>query len=186
VEIGRQGCAWITEAFVRKQFCVVVLVFFAAALPAVAEDQAAAARAVAGCGPSQVLFDVKTEDARHPVGQPENGKALVYFLVDYVSAPTMRVGVDGKWVGANDGKSYFFFQAEPGEHNVCTEWQSSTFKKSSERIGEALHVAFEPGKSYYIRLNFIFQRLHLELADEAEGHFLIGSSLYSTSHPKKK
>src|SRR5580693_3730541 len=105
-------CAWITEALMRKQFAVVLFLFFAAALPAAAQDQAAAARIAAGCGPSQVLFDVKTEDSRHPVGHPEEGKALVYVLVDYVTAPTMRVGVDGKWVGANDGKSYFFFNAE--------------------------------------------------------------------------
>jgi hypothetical protein len=169
-----------------KQMCLALFAFFVAALPAIAQDQAAAARTAAGCGPSQVLFDVKTDDSKHPVGQPEDGKALVYFLVDFVTAPTMRVGVDGKWVGANDGKSYFFFTAEPGEHNVCAEWQSSTFKKSSERIGEALHVTFEPGKTYYLRLNFIFQRLQLALCDEAEGHFLIGSSLYSTSQPKKK
>ncbi len=170
----------------RKQLGVVLFVFFAAALSASAQDQAAAARTAAGCGPSRELFDVKTDDSKHPLGQPEEGKALVYFLVDFVTAPTMRVGVDGKWVGANDGKSYFFFTAEPGEHNVCTEWQSSTFKKSSERVGEALHVTFEPGKTYYIRLNFIYQRLQLTLADEAEGHFLIGSALYSTSQPKKK
>jgi hypothetical protein len=165
---------------------VVVFALFAAALPAIAQDQAAAARTAAGCGPSSVLFDVKTNDSQHPVAQPEDGKALVYFLVDYVGAPTMRLGLDGKWVGANDGKSYFFFTADPGEHNVCTEWQSSTFKKSSERIGEALHVTFEAGKTYYVRLNFIFQRLQLDLTNEAEGHFLIGSSLYSTSTPKKK
>jgi hypothetical protein len=170
----------------RKQLSVVLFVFLAVALPARAQDQAAAARTAAGCGPSKVLFEVKTDDSKHPVGQPEEGKALVYFIVDYVTAPTMRVGVDGKRVGANDGKSYFFFTAEPGEHNVCMEWQSSTFKKSSERIGEALHVSMEPGKTYYIRLNFIFQRLQLTLTDEAEGHFLIGSSLYSTSQPKKK
>jgi hypothetical protein len=169
-----------------KQLCVFLFVFFAATLPAIAQDQAAEARTAAGCGPSRVLFDVKTVDSKHPLGQPEGGKALVYFLVDYVTAPTMRVGVDGTWVGANDGKSYFFFTADPGEHNICTEWQSATFKKSSERIGEALHVTFEPGKTYFIRLNFIFQRLQLTLADEAEGHFLIGSSLYSTSQPKKK
>lgn len=170
----------------RKQLSIIFFTFFASALPAIAQDQAAAARTAAGCGPSRMLFDVKTSDSKHPVGQPEDGKALVYFLVDYVTAPTMRAGVDGKWIGANDGKSYFFFTAEPGEHNVCMEWQSSTFKKSSERIGEALHVSFEPGKTYYIRLNFLYQRLQLTLADEAEGHFLIGSSLYSVSQPKKK
>ena len=85
------------------------------------------------------------------LGQPEQGKALVYFFVDFVTAPTMRVGVDGNWVGANNGKSYFFFQVDPGEHNVCAEWQSGTFKKSSERVGEAIHLPAEAGKTYYLR-----------------------------------
>jgi hypothetical protein len=91
-----------------------MLIIFLVATPAFAQDQAAVARAAAGCGPSQEMFDVKTDDTKHPVGQPEEGKALVYFFVDFVTAPTMRVGVDGQWVGANNGKSYFFFQVEPG------------------------------------------------------------------------
>ena len=155
------------------------------ARPAAAQDEGAIARAAAGCGASRVMFDVTKSDTQHPEGQAEPGKALVYFFVDYIGAPTMRVGVDGKWVGANNGKSYFYFQVEPGEHNVCTEWQSALFKKSSERIGGAIHLSAEAGKTYYVRLNFCYQRMHLELSDEAEGHFLVGSSLYSMSKPKK-
>jgi hypothetical protein len=168
------------------RWCVLCLALFLAALPVLAQDDAAAARTAAGCGPSAMMFDVKTTDLKHPVGQPEAGKALVYFFVDIFIAPTMRVGVDGNWVGANDGKSYFFFQVEPGEHNICTEWQSGTFKKSSERVGEAMHLTADAGKTYFIRLSSSDQRKHLELSDEAEGHFLIGSSLYATSQPKKK
>ena len=164
-------------------FCFAVLL---GALPVLAQDDAAVARAAAGCGPSTSMFDVKTTDLKHPMGQPEEGQALVYFFVDFVLAPTMRVGVDGNWVGASDGKSYFFFQIQPGEHNVCTEWQLGSFKKSSERAGEAIHLTAEAGKSYYLRLNFGYRRMHLELSDEAEGHFLIGSSLYAMSRPKKK
>jgi Protein of unknown function (DUF2846) len=163
-----------------------MLIIFLVATPAFAQDQAAVARAAAGCGPSQEMFDVKTDDTKHPVAQPEEGKALVYFFVDFVTAPTMRVGVDGKWVGANNGKSYFFFPVEPGDHNVCAEWQSGTFKKTSERIGEAMELTTEAGKTYYLRLIFAYQRMSLELEDGAEGHFLIGSSLYATSQPKKK
>jgi hypothetical protein len=133
-----------------------------------------------------MMFDVKTTDHKHPVGQPETGKALVYFFVDIPLAPTMRVGMDGNWLGANDGKSYFFFQVEPGEHNICMEWQSGTFKKSSERVGEAMHLTAAAGKTYFIRLTSSYGGKHLELSDEAEGHFLIGSSLYATSQPKKK
>ena len=170
----------------KKPWSVLCVAVFLAALPALAQDEAATARTGAGCGPSAEMFDVKTTDLSHPVGQPEPGKALVYFFVDFVTAPTMRVGVDGNWVGADQGKSYFFFQVAPGERNVCAEWQSGTFKKSSERVGEAMHLTAEAGKTYYLRLNFGYQRMHLELSDEAEGHFLIGSSLYATSQPKKK
>jgi hypothetical protein len=104
-----------------KYFSVVCLALFVTALPALAQDDAAVARTAAGCGPSAGMFNVQTTDAKHPVSQPEAGKALVYFFTDFVTAPTMRVGVDGSWVGANDNKSYFFFQVSPGEHNLCTE-----------------------------------------------------------------
>lgn len=170
----------------NKRWCVLCFVVLLGALPVLAQDEAAAARTAAGCGPSASMFDVKKTDLKHPVSQPEEGKALVYFFVDHLLAPTMRVGVDGNWVGANDGKSYFFFQVSPGGHNVCAEWQSGTFKRSSERVGEAMHLTAEAGKTYYVRLNFGYQRMHLELSDEAEGHFLIGSSFYATSQPKKK
>jgi hypothetical protein len=170
----------------NKCRCVSLLAIFLAALPVLAQNDAAAARTAAGCGLSGQLFNVQTTDLKHPVGQPEQGKALVYFLVDFVAAPTMRVGVDGNWVGANNGKSYFFLQINPGEHNLCMEWQSGTFKKSSERIGEAMQLMAEAGKTYYVRLTFAYQRMHLELSDEAEGHFLVGSSLFATSQPKKK
>ena len=171
---------------VNKRWCVLCLAISLGALPVLAQDDAAAARTAAGCGPSGEMFNVQTTDLKHPVGQTEQGKALVYFFVDFVTAPTMRVGVDGNWVGANEGKSYFFFQVDPGEHNVCAEWQSGAFKKSSERVGEAMHLTAEAGKTYYLRLIFSYQRMQLELSDEAEGRFLIGSSLFATSQPKKK
>lgn len=161
------------------------LILLVGTLPARAQDEGAAARTAAGCGPSREMFDVTKTDAQHPEGKPEPGKAMVYFFVDLVNAPTMRVGSDGAWMGATNGKSYLYFQVEPGEHNICAEWQSVLFKKSSERIGEAIHISAEAGKTYYLRLNFGYQRMHLETADEAEGHFLIGSSLYATSKPKK-
>ena len=171
----------------NNSWWVLCLAIFLGALPVLAQDNTAgAARTAAGCGPSAEMFNVQTTDLKHPVGQTEQGKALVYFFVDFVTAPTMRVGVDGKWVGANNGKSYFFFQVDPGEHNVCTEWQSGTFKKTSERIGEAMQLMAETGKIYYVRLNFLYQRMHLEVSNDAEGHFLIGSSLFATSQPRTK
>ncbi len=100
--------------------------------PSPKEDSAAAARAAAGCGPSDVEFDVKTDPRQHPVSQPEPGKALVYFLQVETQdgGPiskgwvTRRTGIEGNWVGANHGRSYFFLSVDPGQHSACADWQS--------------------------------------------------------------
>lgn len=162
-----------------NKVCILLFAIFLVALPVLAQDDAAAARAAAGCGPSDQMFKVQTTDQKHPVSQPEAGKALVYFFMDSDVPVTMRVGVDENWVGANKGRSYFFFQLTPGEHNLCTLWQSATFKKSSERAGEAMQLTAESGKTYYVRMVSDFPELRLE--DAAEGHFLIGSSQFATS-----
>ncbi len=164
--------------------CLVILL---GTLPLLAQDDVAAARTAAGCGPRAEMFNVQTTDLKHPVGQTEPGKALVYFFVDFVGN-TMRVGVDGKWVGATHDRSYFFVQLDPGEHDVCLLGSSRLpiGASESDRPGEAMHLKMDAGKTYYVRLSFLCQRMHLELSDEAEGHFLIASSRFATSQPKKE
>src|SRR6185312_9705018 len=81
-----------------------------------------------GCGPAAVHFEVKTEKHHLPV-RPENGKALVYFLQDDTQfqsrpRPTSRIGIDGTWVGATKSNSYFYVSVDPGEHDLCSSWQS--------------------------------------------------------------
>jgi hypothetical protein len=122
--------------------------------PAFAQDQAATARTAAGCGPSQVQFDLKLDDTLHVPAQPEAGKAMVYVFEDDFTGPTMRIGVDGSWAGATNGKSFIYFSVAPGEHSVCTEWQSYVFKKTSERAGGAISLNLEAGKVYYLRMTF--------------------------------
>ena len=158
--------------------------------PASAQVQAATARTAAGCGPSQVQFDVKLDDTLHVLAQPEAGKAIVYVFEDDFTGPTMRIGVDGSWAGATNGKSFIYFSIAPGEHNVCTEWQSNVFKKTSERVGGAISLNLEAGKVYYLRMTFeevtkASGRIKLDLTDNAEGQFLLSSSALSNSHPKK-
>jgi uncharacterized protein DUF2846 len=157
---------------------------------AVAQDQASAARAAAGCGLSQTQFDVKLDDTLHVLAQPETGKAIVYVFEDDFTGPTMRIGVDGTWTGATTGKSFLYFSVTPGEHSVCTEWQSNVFKKTSERVGGAISLNVEAGKVYYLRMTFeevtkASGRIRLQLTDNAEGQFLLSSSALSNSHPKK-
>src|SRR5277367_43952 len=114
------------------------------ASPAFAQDQAAAARAASGCGPNQIDFDVKTDNKQHPLPQPESGKALVYVvsvlktddLGFKIGGVTTKVGLDANWVGANRSQSYFFFSVDPGDHQICANWQSSLGSRS--KLGSAL------------------------------------------------
>src|SRR5579859_3308533 len=65
-------------------------------------DDAAWARA--GCGPDAIRFDVKMDKHQHTLAEPESGEAVVYVFLENLtngSEPKTRVGVDGKWVGAN-------------------------------------------------------------------------------------
>jgi Protein of unknown function (DUF2846) len=160
------------------------------------QDQAA--RAAAGCGPSNVEFDVKTDNKQHPMSKPEPGKALVYFL--HVESQdggvidkgwvTTRVGLDGAWAGADQGKSYFFLSVAPGKHAVCTDWQSSIKLYSSQSA--AMNLSAEAGKVYYVRTTVkeITEKqktpgIKIELIDSAQGQLLISSSALSTAQPKK-
>jgi hypothetical protein len=168
-----------------------MLAFLFLASPVFAQDHAAVASASGGCGPSEVHFDVKTNESRHPVRLPEAGQALVFSLcLRGHGAPTMRVGLDGAWVGANKGKSYFFFSVEPGDHQLCTNWQSGVFKKRAIRIGSAITLTAQAGKVYYFRTQ-VYERseqdynVKLEPVESAEGQFLISASKFSTSHPRK-
>jgi len=164
------------------------LVVFASRL--FAQEPAPAASARGGCGPSEAYFDVKTDRKEHPVAGRDAEKAIVYVFEDIERGPTMRVGLDGAWIGANKGKSYFFFSVDPGVHQVCTNWQSGTFKETSKRIGSAMTLKTEAGKVYYLRTQ-VYERSERDLnvkfepVEVAEGQFLISASAFSTSHPKR-
>jgi hypothetical protein len=166
------------------------------ASPIFAQDDAAAARAAAGCGPAQVGFDVKTDKKQHPAPQPEAGKALVYVFLDVkqqsntlnIGTVTTKVGLDGAWVGANHGKSYFFLSVDPGDHRVCAAWQSSLERYS--KLASAADLTAETGRLYYLRVSVDERQEHqpavkMEHIDPAEAQLLIASSSLSTAHPKK-
>jgi hypothetical protein len=157
-------------------------------------DEAASARAAAGCGPQEVEFEVKPDKKQHTSAQPEAGKALVYVFADETSeprqffhfgTPTTRVGLDGNWVGANHGKSYVYFPVDPGEHRLCADLQS----KESSNVGTATQFKAEPGATYYFRA-LVEGRvkyppsMKLEQVNSAEGQFLISASALSIFRSK--
>jgi Protein of unknown function (DUF2846) len=144
--------------------------------------------AAAGCGPMETHFDVKTNKHLHPSAQPQPGKALVYIFEEDLTSgasPTTRVGLDGKWMGANQKRSYFFFPVDPGQHRLCTNWQATD---DFARLGGALNFTAEAGKTYYflatIKLVKDFS-ISLKAVNSAEGPFLISGDAFSTSQVKK-
>ena len=60
------------------------------------------------------------DKSQHALAAPEPGKARAYFIQD-ARAFTTNFGVDGAWVGANNGNSYFSVSIEPGLHHLCTD-----------------------------------------------------------------
>jgi len=147
-----------------------------------------------GCGAIDVKFDVKADKAQHPITQAEGGKAVVYFVEDdthfqSTPKPTTRIGLDGTWVGANHGNSYFYFTVEPGEHHLCASWQS-TVGIGSRNKSAAAHFTAEAGGVYYFSVKNSWLRdsmiLGIELVplDSDEGQLLASKFSYSTFHPK--
>lgn len=169
------------------------LTTFALTISALAQDSAAVTAAEAACGPKGVNFDVKDDDAPHAVGRPEAGKALVYVVQEIGelncigACLTTKIAVDGAWVGANHHNSYLFFAVEPGEHHLCTSWQSH-FARMSRVVGLA-HLTAEAGKVYFFRTRVIGRQgptfFDFEPIDSDLGRLFVALIPLSISHPKK-
>ncbi len=133
------------------------------------------------CGDAQVKFEV-TRQARPPApAPPAAGKAQVIFLENELQPvgpfmhATVRFGLDGSWVGADNGTSYFVADIAPGVHHLCTSWQSSvgSLKKN---VQLALFDA-APGKVYYFEAR-VAPSKYLVLFDlfqlnEDEGKYMV-------------
>jgi len=169
---------------------LVVLLFAAAALA-----QTTPTAVAPGCGAADVKFNVKADKSQHPAAHPENGKAVVYFLEDDSSfesspKPVTRLGVDGSWVGANHGNSYFYVTVDPGEHHLCASWQAWVGFGMRE-TSAAAHFTAEPGQAYYFRVRNTWLREHggshvdLSPLDSDEGQLLAGRFAFSNSRPKE-
>jgi hypothetical protein len=156
-----------------------------------AQDQAAGLAGAPGCGDPKVKFSVNTAAYQQPA-RHEAGKALVYFIEDDsnfspISKPTTRAGVDGKWVGATHGNSYFSFSVDPGVHHLCASWQSWGGKMA------VVHFTAEAGGIYYFEVknvsygaaNSTTEDMSLTPLDSDEGALLADQYELITSQPKK-
>jgi hypothetical protein len=160
------------------------------------------------CGDDKVQFDVKTE--KHPPAptSPEPGKAQI-VVIGLVDAPgclgcgifSPRVGVDGSWVGATKGNSYFVLSVDRGVHHVCADWKSINAARR-KNVGVASLTA-EPGQVYFfqVKISEVLEGvagmpngpvtsksewvLSLTQLSEDEGRYQMKVSALATSTPKK-
>ena len=100
------------------------------------------------CGDDSIKFDVSTKKDQPPPTPPAEGKAQIVFVEEQNARAsfhlvTVRYGVDGNWVGANYGDSYFVLDITPGVHHLCVNAQGD--KKA---VGVTSFTA-EAGKVYY-------------------------------------
>jgi len=142
------------------------------------------------CGPANISFSVQLDDSQHTPAEPEPGKARVYFVHDAGTGflawyPTVKVAVDGTWVGANHGNSYFSVSVDPGEHHVCVNLQSSVV---AQRV-ELAHFTATAGSVYYYRTRLVVSRsvelLQLEAIDSDQGQYLVELFPLAAAKPKK-
>ena len=134
------------------------------------------------CGSRDVKLDVSVDQSQHPTPLPPDGKALVYLLGDVMHE---RIGIDGKWVGANHRGTYFFVPIDPGEHHLCV------FASVAGHTFLALHaLQAKPGDTYYFVPAVMSYggnwsgRYALEQLDPDEGKYLVSRARFITSRPK--
>jgi hypothetical protein len=176
------------------------LLFAMAIVPAFGQvNPASVSGAVAACGARNIIFKVKKDNAT-PAQAPAD-KALV-FLIQDTEQPLLevmdkvRMGADGKWMGATQDQTYMSFVLDPGTHHLCTSIQDEGDLRLSHQgefglqDGIILHrLNVEAGKTYYFRMTVALTRLQrripfLEEVDEDEGRFLVQTTTHATSHPK--
>ncbi len=162
------------------------------------QDNPNLTHAISACGPLDTHFDAETSSS-HETAQPVATKGVVYVVEEFRRAPgelgnpTIRVGVDGAWVGALRDKSYLFFSVDPGEHHLCSSWQSHLGRLS--RLKAFTRVTVNAGKTYYFRALVTYatsgpissstMNLDLEPLDPDEGQFLVASYHLSDTRAKK-
>ncbi len=149
-------------------------------------------RLAAACGPANISFKVNLDRTQHGPALPVEGKALIYLIHDAgipfehltIGYPTTKYGLDGAWVGAGHGDSWFAVPVSPGEHHICTTLQSSFVDK---RV-ELAHVEAEAGKSYYFRTRLVMSQsvelLELNRIDSDEGQYLVSEYPLATARRK--
>jgi hypothetical protein len=180
---------------VASHLTIPALLLFVA-LPVFAQNPDLVPHAQPACGVATAQFQVTTSNT-HVETQVDPGKALIYLVEEQkfrvFHDVTVRVGLDGEWVGATRGTSYLSFAVEPGEHHLCVDFLSEFLEPG--RLVSLYGFTAEAGKTYYFRARTMasisssgrrdIASLDLDLVNDDQGKLLVANSPLSVSHPKK-
>lgn len=178
-----------------RLFCIVFLV----ASCAIAQNVPTVEQAESACGSSSTNFAVKTSRTQKRLPQPEAGKGTIYVIEDWdpvdtgrINRPTVRVGMDGKWMGATQGDSYLFFSADSGLRHLCVNNQSAIRSYGSfVYLTAAYGLNVKPDQTYYFRVRMprggtsTSFSIILEPVNIDEAQLLLAEYAHATSTAKK-
>jgi hypothetical protein len=170
-----------------------LLIAFLVCLSLACSRRAAAYTWPESCGDEKVNLEVKTEKHQPAPARPAEGKAQIIFIQaeNQMVAPfhnaTVRFGMDGAWVGANNGDSYFALTVDPGLHHLCASWQSA-WKRLNKNVDLTSFTA-EPGQVYYYAAQVTVNSqtsvsFALSQLNPDEGKYRVENSKLSVSKPK--
>jgi hypothetical protein len=101
-------------------------VFFCHSATAQDSSQSLMRKATSACGPAETRFAVSAAPSSFVV-PVSHDQAKVFFighaLKGSFSGPVIRLGIDGRWVGAVKGNSYIVIPVTPGTHHFCAQVQ---------------------------------------------------------------
>ncbi|MGH9723986.1 MAG: hypothetical protein ACRD41_02885, partial [Candidatus Acidiferrales bacterium] len=157
---------------------LLALLLFAS--PAFAQKPASAAAARFACGPANVKFDATAGQPLKSLQQPDPGKAMVYVVESFekvpneLGNPTIKVGLNGAWMGAMRESTFISFPVTPGEQHLCVNWQSVWGRFSNLYALQGFTA--EAGKSYFFKARIteddnVYRLRLVPLGDSDESRF---------------
>lgn len=153
------------------------------------------------CGSNSQKFSVTIQKNEHSPQNPASGQAQLVLAENVESdyrcfasgcGVTVRVGIDGSWVGADKGNSWFVVNLLPGEHHLCVNWQSRLAFR--ERQVDVAKLDAHAGQRYYFEVAVIMKvrdnghqidRVRLRPLDLDHAQYLLKISGRSKSTPNR-
>ena len=156
-----------------------------------AASKAALKAAMMPCGPPREHVIVLL-DAGVPHSGPTNSDmAAIYFAAMSTGRlwpnPTVRIAMDGRWIGALKQNSYTELEVTPGQHHLCVRTPGILQLEPASLYG----LDARAGHSYYFvvddRSSDEYQpidTISLNRIDSDEGRLLVAQARRATSSPK--